>query len=425
MADAPNTEAPSAGAHSASPVAIRDHSDPGDATARNYRYQHTYGVILLAGAHRKLSPYVALWCEHHEDFLAEAPNEKFTAFQIKTSRPENGAWRLTDPEMVKSIGRFGELISKFGDAIEKVVFVTNTDWDKVGSGVQDQRRRARCPQLMLDHIAQCTSPTAIQEPFLTAFNDLQAECGCSPSLIFSALSRMSLVLGPSRPDMDASLAHEHIGRLPECSGLAPRALDEICNRLVSLIYRASSMQVTAAERHLPTARDATLDAKRIELAAFAELLANTDARPTFKFLGDASLALGEQKPSTTLQKKMSKGGIDADDIEVMKERERAAEYSLMEDMARRPDEFPTLLRQIEQRVLGICRDAHLATRNDTQDYGPQMLALVQSEVREVAQRHAPDIGNHQYECLMGVAGLLTTACRVWWSPRFDLTEGEK
>ena len=87
-------------------VAARDMSDPGDATLRNYRYQHTYGVMLLAAARVGLRPYVALWCEQHEDFLAERSDEKFDGYQIKTYRPENGAWRLSDRDLKRSIGRF-------------------------------------------------------------------------------------------------------------------------------------------------------------------------------------------------------------------------------------------------------------------------------------------------------------------------------
>ena len=52
-----------------SPATIGAKGDPGDATARNYRYQYAYGVMLLIAAKRGAVPDLALWCEHHEDFL--------------------------------------------------------------------------------------------------------------------------------------------------------------------------------------------------------------------------------------------------------------------------------------------------------------------------------------------------------------------
>ncbi len=48
-----------------------DNSDPGDQTQRNFRYQHAYGAILLTNSAAGKLDYKAIWCEHHDDFLAE------------------------------------------------------------------------------------------------------------------------------------------------------------------------------------------------------------------------------------------------------------------------------------------------------------------------------------------------------------------
>ncbi|WP_436110893.1 dsDNA nuclease domain-containing protein [Neorhizobium tomejilense] len=50
--------------------------DPGDETERNFRYQHQYGVVLLAAVRRGTFNYIALYCEHHEDFLAECQSAR-------------------------------------------------------------------------------------------------------------------------------------------------------------------------------------------------------------------------------------------------------------------------------------------------------------------------------------------------------------
>src|ERR1700676_1490749 len=84
-----------------SPVDVFDSTDPGDATLRNYRYKHTYCVMLLVSGKLEKHPYVAIWCEQHEDCLAERTDKTFDAYQIKTSRPENGAWKLNSLELMK------------------------------------------------------------------------------------------------------------------------------------------------------------------------------------------------------------------------------------------------------------------------------------------------------------------------------------
>jgi hypothetical protein len=127
------------------PAEVRDTSDPGDTTARNYRYQYGYGAILLVAARCGDRSYVALWCEHHEDFLAQRSDGRFDGYQVKTSRPELGAWTLRHPELVKSIGRFVDLVSMFGDHIGRLFFVSNTECDTVTPASTDDRKRGACP----------------------------------------------------------------------------------------------------------------------------------------------------------------------------------------------------------------------------------------------------------------------------------------
>src|SRR5260221_12510392 len=94
----------------ASPVEIFDATDPGDATQRNYRYQHTYCVMLLVSGKLRLRPYVAIWCEQHEDCLSERCDNTFDAYHIKTSRPENFAMKSTNLTLCKTNGRFAALV---------------------------------------------------------------------------------------------------------------------------------------------------------------------------------------------------------------------------------------------------------------------------------------------------------------------------
>ena len=104
----------------------------------------------------------------------------------------------------------------------------------------------------------------------------------------------------------------------------------------------------------------------------------------------------------------------------MASHERAAEYSLMEDIARRPECYPELQTQVEQVVLTACSEAHLRLRSETQPFGPEMLVAVQDALKVAANNRAELIGYHSYECLIGVAALFTSDCRVWWSPRFPV-----
>lgn len=188
----------------ASPVEVRDASDPGDTTQRNFRYQHAYGVMLMVGAKLGIRPYVALWCEQHEDFLAERSDKKFDGIQVKTSRPEFGAWKLNDHELIRTIGRFADLVDEFGDQIGDLFFVSNTECETAGPDNTNDRLRSRCPGLFIEYIRSCKEPGDVVGIFKESFLALQAECGCSEDLLFEVLRRVQIVLGPSRNEMDAA-----------------------------------------------------------------------------------------------------------------------------------------------------------------------------------------------------------------------------
>ncbi|WP_404979693.1 dsDNA nuclease domain-containing protein [Caulobacter segnis] len=67
--------------------------DPGDQTERNYRYQHQYGVVLLAAVCRGSRDYISIYCEHHEDFLCERADGLFDGYTTGPSefRSSGGA----------------------------------------------------------------------------------------------------------------------------------------------------------------------------------------------------------------------------------------------------------------------------------------------------------------------------------------------
>jgi hypothetical protein len=104
----------------------------------------------------------------------------------------------------------------------------------------------------------------------------------------------------------------------------------------------------------------------------------------------------------------------------LREKERAAEAHLIEDALRHPERYPKLLRQLEAMVFGECSEAFLRASLDDGDFGKRMLVDVQDRLRLLASERPQMIGHKEYECLMGVVALLTTECRLWWSPRFPI-----
>lgn len=275
------------------PTAARDTSDPGDATGRNFRYQHAYGVMLLIAAKRGLRPYVAIWCEQHEDFLAQCTDGVFDGYQIKTKRPELGAWTLRDGELTKSIRRFVDLVSEFSQRIGRFHFVSNTEFDDVTLASSDEKRRGRSPRLFLQHVRGCATRAAIAAPYDSAFDELLATCGCDADQLLAVLHRMDLIVGPSRNEFDAALSNEHIAQLEECRACTAEQLNIFRDELVAVVHRASSLQVTDPIRHLRPVLDGkdpdpVLAAKRIAVEDTVIYERSTPEKPGWHLPGVAT-----------------------------------------------------------------------------------------------------------------------------------------
>lgn len=403
-------------------------NDPGDQTERNFRYQHQYGVVLLAAVRRGTLRYISLYCEHHEDFLAERFDGLFDGYQVKTSRPENGAWSLTSTALVRSIGRFIDLLDAYPDQIGDFFFVSNSEVDSVTTESTDHVRRGRCPRLMLAHVKDCEQVDAIEEPYRTAFDKLAAALGAAPASLLSVLKRLSFIKAPSRDEFDASLAHEHLGTLAECATLTTAELTNLRDTLVSMFHRAASIYVTDPDRHVRDllsggSADPSLLSKRI---VCADVVIAAPAIPTKAvfYQGAPIIRLDGSRPEGVLEQKLVQGGI-GDTVDYMKAREQAAEYHFLEEQAKNPRTAGHQLRQIEEAVHGECLEAYMGTKTSGQPFGQKMFNEVTVRLRKLEVDRKELLGGRPYEVLIGTAALLTSECRVWWSERFPVQGGRK
>jgi hypothetical protein len=317
-----------------------------------------------------------------------------------------------------------DLVSQYNENIAELYFVSNAEFDEVTDTNTDDTRRGRCPRLFLKHVSSCELLNQIAAPFAKVFDQLQARCACDDGELFAALKRMNLIQGPSRSDFDAVISNQHLSSLKECESLTTDQLNSFRDKLVAMVYRASSLQVEDPGRHLrslikETSPDPTVRAKRILVADVAFDPRDT-APVVFEFPGKPRLGLGKDRSPQIIEQKLTRGGL-APEIEHMREMERAAEYNLLEDVERRPDLYPQLQRQIEQMVLQECGEAYLRVRTGDEPFGPEMLIDVQDRLRRPAKERPEMIGHQPYECLIGVAAMLSSECLVWWSSRFPVT----
>jgi hypothetical protein len=237
---------------------------------------------------------------------------------------------------------------------------------------------------------------------------------------------MDLILGPSRDSFHAVIAHEHLGRLPDCCSLEPDRLDEFFEELIAAVSRASSLAVTDPIRHLRplidgTGVDPTLAAKRLSVVEVMVYRPRSPQPNRFQFPGQPVIQLGGPRRREVLQAKLERGDL-AEQVEYLWGRERAVEYNLLGEASQSPEQTLQMLKQLEEVVLGECSEAHLRARTGGEPFGPAMMIAVQDRLRHLANNEPRRVCFQPYDCLIGVMSYLTSDTRVWWSLRFPVQE---
>ncbi|MBW4444285.1 MAG: DUF4297 domain-containing protein [Plectolyngbya sp. WJT66-NPBG17] len=415
----------SKGVRSPSPSEILDTGDPGDATQRAFRYQHGYGVILLLAGATGSKPYKAIWCEHYEDLLCERDDGLFDGFQIKTRQPENGAWGLTDESFQKSIKRFVHLIENFNEHIHELSFVSNTKFLDVGLDLKDRKKLIRSPRPFLRAVYAANSIEDVSQPFDESFKVLREYCGCSDDLLFETLKRTRLVLGPGLTSFDSDISHDHLPQLAECTKLSPTALNQLRDELIQRVYYASSLYCDHPSRHWrfldkDSASTPELLGKKLGIEVVSECVREYKNTP-FRYspgLSEMEIKTGNNEYSK-LKIKMVRGGL-ARQFDTMQRRTICTEQKLIELQYSKPEEFCLILNQLACVVQAECDEAQLQASLRGLPYGGLMMNDVYERLKNLSKEEPAKVEHLHYECLVGMAGLLTEECKVWWSEEFDL-----
>ncbi|MBA5868090.1 MAG: DUF4297 domain-containing protein [Nitrospira sp. CR1.3] len=405
------------------PSKVLDRDDPGDDTQLRFRYQHGYGVILLCGSATGALPYVAVWCEHHEDLLGEKANGQFDSFQIKTATPESGPWKLSNEKLQKSIGRFVELDGTFPGKFDAHSFVSNVQcYD-----TEQTDEMAKSPVKFLLAVRNCATCADLTVAHAKALKELATKLGCDKARLFDTCKRVQIMKGPALDGFETSIAHEHMPKLDGCSTLAPAELDGLRDELIQIVFNASSVRIDDPSKHWCCVLgndhiNPRLRAKRL-VARDTVQVALAGRTLVFRFApSSTSLKLGDKKRDLEiLTKKLLKGGL-ANQLDSMQSRTLSAEQHLLSLVAQDADEAGKVINQLKELVQGTCADAEAVASAKIEPWGMDMYRRVVTRLQDVADTQPGMVYHQPHECLMGVAGLLTEGCKVWWSPRFDVKE---
>lgn len=405
-----------------SPIGQMPTRDYGAETFRNYRYQSAYAVVLLVAAAAKKKNYSAVWCEQEDDILAQISENSFDSYQVKTRKPELGEWRLTDDAFISAVKGFILLDAQYPGRFRHFNFVSNAECLESDAVAQ----KHLCPKRLAAAAANgCASAAELPESEAKGFKVLAEKAEATSEALFKVLQRLGFVKTPDRESFIAELAQNHLRELEWCRLPQPR-LETVVWSLIEIVDRASSLSSQDSSRHLARHAgdglpDPQLTAKCITVEDFI-LRSRELTNPAFRYLPSLTTSPLEQtsKDLKRFNQKLNWGGLN-DYAHSLRNQTLSAEAAFL-DLATRGPEGQAELTQIENVVKAECDAAHLRAAQGAKPFGQRMLIDVQDRLHRVAKEESHKVGRQPYEALIGMAGILTESCPVWWSEKFNLED---
>jgi hypothetical protein len=396
--------------------------DVGAQTHRNYNYQSIHGVILLCAATANKLDYKAIWCEQEDDFLAEIDGSLFDSYQIKGKTPELGYWNCGFKGFISAMAVFLRIERDFPGSIRYYNFICEASPFQSA----DPKETHKCPLALQEASSKVSALADLDKSALKAINSLASKLKCPPSDLLPILKRLRFTPEPLRKELaiDALVA-THLPLVPCCQHVSPARLRRVAVDVIGQIDEASKLSTTAPERHYacltPKGEDnPQLLAKRVSVEQFVSRCEET-TRPVFRYIPDLRSSDSARNDPGTRRffAKLKRGGLD-DQADSLRARKISAEAVLLE-LATRP-EGEHELHHLTSLVKAECDDASILSNDAKPHFGPAMYKQVLESLGAIAAKQPSPVSGQPKEVLMGIAGLLTEECKVWWSEKFDPDE---
>jgi hypothetical protein len=395
-------------------------SDRGDETQSFFMYQWAAGVVALAGSLASQNSYVAVWCEHHDDLLAELSSGGFHAIQVKSNSAQGAAWKCSDSGFIDAVRKFAQHESQYSSQVEQYVFFSNAKPYIPSGTAKKSGRQASSPFRLRDQCRIATDANGIPSPYKDSFDALVTATGSAAELLFRVLRKLEFQKGPPLEGFRDHLTQVVAG-IPACTQLTMERLCKVRDEIFFLIGTASSLSIPSLDFYTSILQSdgrpaAAIRSKRVSVEEFEGIL-KQDPSAGFLYADVGGLLqLGQASGQMeVLRKKMNAGYVGAYFYSVWLQA-MAAEQRLLERALIAPEAALQTIRQLESVVLVECQNAEAlaALESDERRKGLLIYQRIIQRTGELASHDRASVVNERAETLRGVAGLLSGSCKFAW-----------
>lgn len=398
-----------------SPESTVARGDPGDETARRYRFQWTWAAVVCCTLLDDTEDVDEVFCEHHEDVLLKHRDGSFTGHQVKTRGDDQPPWKSGDEAVVAACVRFAKLESEYPGRFRRFCFLTNHPLYSAGNG-QDLSH-------VLQLIKDATTVADLPSNFASWIRRIARYADVTEAVVFAAMSKT--VAKAELPKLRDAVMRL-IDTLTQCWSPAAECSHESVRRAAqALIDECGHASSLDHEQLLPAYVIATVEpdeqiaariaGKRITLERVQAVLeAGRDSTATLE--GDPAQYVPPGEGSTDLlHHKLDAGGFSAVSRNSAEDLRNKADYLGIKWIKQYGNSKGlTRYNHVRTLVFSDAGRAFDATQTAADGFGPAMREDLRRRFRN---RRAA--GDQLFDCtddhLEGIAFSLTAQCRVVWS----------
>lgn len=404
-----------------SPASTPPAEDVGADTQRRFRYQACYAAILSLGLLEDDGPIKELYCEHHDDVVLRLTSDRFKVIQLKTRLVGRVPFKAGDSEIVNSLRKFAALEAKFPGRFESYLLASNVGfWHEKKNGSN------------LDYVLEELRAGSGSSYAKLVKKIAETKPAIDHAVVLVALRKVQLGVTPGLDDVEPKL-REQLAQISEFRGRRYDELKAASDSLRDRIFEASSLAgLSTLPEYLAVCSDSPqsmqaqsiIQLKRISKVIVSELLnrelSSATLLRTHQLVPIADLPTGMNR----MEIKMAAGGLSVREIDHLKDLKFSTEYLLQQWFYMYGHEQT---QKYYEHLRVVVRGECLAAQENSQQpeglYANRML----SDLRQRLQHQSATLAAETPECrqnhLLGMAGILTEDCKVWWSAEFELPEG--
>lgn len=390
-------------------------SDPGDETARRYRFQHSWAAIVCCMLLDDTQDVIEVFCEQHEDVLLKHRDGRFTGQQIKTRESDQPVWKASDEQVRSACARFVQLDADYPGVFRAFRFLTShplhvadnaQSLGYVLAQIATADAVADLPSSVSKWLSRVSRQVNIAE--IISFRALKKATALAdlPKLMDSSMRLIQTLTGCWTPATECS--HEQVA-------LAAQTLIDECARASALDHQQLLPGYCLAIHQPDADTAARIAGKRMSVERVRSVLTR-GLSTTASLAGDPNKLVELGQGSTELLlKKLDAGGFSAVSRNSAEDLRDKADY-LGIAWTKKLGRTKGLERYDHVRSIALSDAARAfeATKADTQRFGPSM----REDLRRRFQNRRTN-GEQLFDCsdehLEGVAYSLTAQCKVQWS----------